>query len=443
MANKYQPYTEYKPSNTDWMGEIPDSWETKKIKFICEIKKRIVGELGYDILAITQKGIQIKDVESGEGQVSMDYSKYQLVEPGDFAMNHMDLLTGYVDVSKYRGVTSPDYRVFVLSDKQCCQKYYLYLFQIGYTRKIFYGYGQGSSLFGRWRFQTEPFKNFFMPFPSRNEQEKIAAFLDHEVAKIDELIEKQERSIELLKEKRQAVISHAVTKGLDPDAKLKDSGVEWLGDVPHHWDLNKIKYVASFNDEVLPETTNSNFEFDYIDIGSVTFENGVKKTEKIVFEKAPSRARRIVRYGDIIVSTVRTYLRAIARIENEGKVICSTGFAVIRPRNHYSALYLSFYLASEYFVSKVESLSVGVSYPAINSSELVAIKIAIPDIKEQQRISSFLKTEIEKIDKLLNKSDLQIKIMKERRTSLITAAVTGKFDVRNWKAKASESQHER
>lgn len=227
---KYKAYPEYKDSGVQSVGIIPHQWSVLKLKYIFEIKKRIAGAIDYDVLSVTQKGIKIKDIESGEGQLSMDYSKYQRVYPGDFAMNHMDLLTGYVDISNYDGVTSPDYRVFSVRDiREFYSRYYLYLLQDGYKQRRFFHLGQGSAHLGRWRLPTEAFNEIQYPCPSLEEQLQIATFLDHETAKIDNLIDKQQQLIELLKEKRQAVISHAVTKGLNPDVPMKDSGVEWLG----------------------------------------------------------------------------------------------------------------------------------------------------------------------------------------------------------------------
>ncbi|MBV1884528.1 MAG: restriction endonuclease subunit S [Pseudomonadales bacterium] len=225
---KYRAYSEYEDSGIDWLGQIPKHWKVRRFKNLFRIKKRIAGEVGYDVLSITQKGIKVKDIVSGEGQLSMDYSKYQLVYKNDYAMNHMDLLTGFVDVSNYDGVTSPDYRVFSLEDKQSAREYYLRFLQMGYHDRLFFPFGQGAAHLGRWRLQTEEFNGFLAPNPPKDEQQKIANFLDHETAKIDTLIEKQQQLIKLLKEKRQAVISHAVTKGLNPDAPMRDSGVEWL-----------------------------------------------------------------------------------------------------------------------------------------------------------------------------------------------------------------------
>lgn len=202
---------ELKPSGVEWLGNIPKDWKVKKSKYLFEIRKRIAGILGFDVLSITQKGIKIKDIETGGGQLSMDYSKYQIVNIGDFAMNHMDLLTGFVDIAKSQGVTSPDYRVFSLVDKNSDSIYYLYLFQMGYKNQIFFAFGQGSSQLGRWRFPTEEFNKFYFPYPSLEEQQKISRYLDKKLIHFDNTIEKTKQSITKLKEAKEALISQAVT----------------------------------------------------------------------------------------------------------------------------------------------------------------------------------------------------------------------------------------
>lgn len=168
----------------------------------------------------------------------------------------------------------------------------------------------------RIRISLGELKKLKIPYPSLIEQQAIANFLDHETAKIDTLIDKQKTLIRLLQEKRQAVISHAVTKGLNPDAPMKDSGAEWLGEVPEHWEVQRLKYITTHNDEVLSEKTKNEYEIQYVDIGSVSAIDGIVDINKMSFETAPSRARRLVKDGDIIVSTVRTYLKAIAPIIN-------------------------------------------------------------------------------------------------------------------------------
>jgi len=272
-----------------------------------------------------------------------------------------------------------------------------------------------------------------MLYPSYMEQTRIASFLDHETAKIDTLIAKQEKLIELLKEKRQAVISHAVTKGLNPDVAMKDSGVEWLGEVPEHWEGKPLKYLCTYNDDTLSETTPKETEIQYIDIGSVSAVNGISKIETMIFKDAPSRARRIVRDGDVIVSTVRTYLEAIASIDNPPEnLVVSTGFIVIRPNQYLYKGFASYCLRAKGFIKEVIARSVGVSYPAINSSDLVNISIPSLEYCEQMKITNFLDSQTAKIDELIRKAESAIELMQERRTALISAAVTGKIDVRNW-----------
>ncbi len=208
----------------------------------------------------------------------------------------------------------------------------------------------------------------------------------------------------------------------------RETGIRELGAIPEKWIVKPIKYVSSINDESLPENTKPDYEIQYIDIGSVDFSHGITKREQYYFEDAPSRARRKVRDGDIIISTVRTYLKSIAKISNpDDNLIVSTGFAVIRPLD-ISSEYLGFFVKSEYFVSEVVSRSSGVSYPAINSSSLSTIKVAIPSIFEQKYIANFLSTEVSRIDTLIEKKQLFIMKLKEKRLAVITKAVTKGID---------------
>lgn len=203
--------SEMKDSGVEWIGKIPKDWEVKRIKYLFDIKKNIAGELGYDVLSVTQSGIKIKDITKNGGQLSMDYSKYQIVEIDDFIMNHMDLLTGFVDCSKFKGVTSPDYRVFRLKGYNNCKEYYNYILQLCYYNRIFYSLARGVSGMGRWRLQTETFKNFIVPMPKIEEQERIAKFILKKTNDIDILKNKLKINIEKLKEAKQALISEAVT----------------------------------------------------------------------------------------------------------------------------------------------------------------------------------------------------------------------------------------
>ncbi|MCM2342192.1 restriction endonuclease subunit S [Rhodoferax sp.] len=207
--------------------------------------------------------------------------------------------------------------------------------------------------------------------------------------------------------------------------EYKDSGVEWLGEVPGHWKAVPLKTVSTHNDDVLDESTTPDAEIAYVDISSVDGINGIKMKEDMLFSAAPSRARRRVKHGDVIVSTVRTYLKAIARIRDpEENLVVSTGFAVIRPRGELAPDFLGHLVSAGFFVDQVIARSTGVSYPAINASELVAIPVPVPPLPEQTQIAAFLDRETAKIDALVAEQRRLMALLKEKRQAVISHAVT-------------------
>lgn len=201
-----------KDSGSVWFKEIPCNWVMKRIKYLFHIKKDIAGKEGYTVLSITQRGIQPKDLSKNEGQIAANYSQYQLLAPGDFAMNHMDLLTGWVDISKYSGVTSPDYRVFVLDDtEKTDSSYYLYLMQMCYFNRIFYGLGQGVSGMGRWRLQADKFLNFPVVVPPVDEQKEIASYLNEKCSGIEVMIAEKQQYLTEIENYKKSLIYEYVT----------------------------------------------------------------------------------------------------------------------------------------------------------------------------------------------------------------------------------------
>lgn len=201
-----------KDSGSVWFEEIPCNWVMKRIKYLFHIKKDIAGKEGYTVLSITQSGIKPKDLSKNEGQLADNYSHYQLLNPGDFAMNHMDLLTGWVDISKYSGVTSPDYRVFVLDDtEKNDSSYYLYLMQMCYFNRIFYGLGQGVSGMGRWRLQADKFLNFPVVVPPVDEQKEIASYLNEKCSCIEVMIAKKQQHLIEIENYKKSLIYEYVT----------------------------------------------------------------------------------------------------------------------------------------------------------------------------------------------------------------------------------------
>jgi type I restriction enzyme, S subunit len=431
------PYAEYKDSGVDWLGDIPATWSTRRTKLLFEIRKRISGEDGHDVLSITQQGIRVKDIESNDGQLSMDYSKYQFVHVGDFAMNHMDLLTGYVDISPFFGVTSPDYRVFAVRDADVCvPRFFLYLFQNGYRQRIFYAFGQGSSQLGRWRFPTEQFNDFVFPLPPREDQKRLADFLDCETAKIDALIAEQEKLLALLAEKRQATISHAVTRGLNPDAPLKDSGIPWLGQVPAHWEVRALKTIVStpitdgphetpeFLDGGVPFVSAeavSSGEIDFSKIrGHISHENNARYSQKY---KPELNDIYMVKSGATTGVTAIVEGRADFNIWSPlaaircNKVVANPRYILqfLRSRNFQEGVALNWSFGTQ------QNIGMGV---------LGDLSVALPPLEEQEQIAAALKGGLDGQTALMASAQSAIPLLKERRSALIAAAVTGQIDVR-------------
>lgn len=211
--------------------------------------------------------------------------------------------------------------------------------------------------------------------------------------------------------------------------KYRATPCPWLKEVPEHWSFKRLKNVATHNDDALDERTDPDFEMEYVDISSVSLTNGIEKSETLKFEKAPSRARRKVKDGDIIVSTVRTYLKAIAPVSNPPEnLIVSTGFAVVRPLEKLHSGYAGYLLQSNGFVGEVVANSVGVSYPAINASDLVCIAAVEPPFGEQEVITRFLDFKTAQIDALIVKQQALLEKLAEKRTALISHAVTKGLD---------------
>jgi type I restriction enzyme S subunit len=213
-------------------------------------------------------------------------------------------------------------------------------------------------------------------------------------------------------------------------SEYKESGLEWLGTVPEHWSIAPLKFSASCNDTVLPDSTDDDYEIEYVEISDVNEVSGITGSAKYRFLDAPSRARRTLRHGDVLISTVRTYLRAIAPVVNPPEnLIVSTGFAVVRPRNGIlDGTFLGYLLRAEWWISEIIARSVGVSYPAINASDLISVDVPLPTWYEQTRIARFLDHETANIDALVKEQQRLIKLLKEKRQAVISNAVTRGLD---------------
>jgi type I restriction enzyme S subunit len=284
------------------------------------------------------------------------------------------------------------------------------------------------------RLYWDEFKQMPSLVPPRSEQDQIVAYLRAQDSHIARFIKAKRDLIALLTEQKLRIIDHAVTRGFDPSVKLKPSGIAWLGEVPEHWLIKPLKRWVRINSSTLGEKTDPDFEFRYVDIGSVKTGRLAKELERLRFEAAPSRARRVLRRGDTIISTVRTYLKAIWYVDQEADdLIASTGFAVLTPGSNVEPEYLGYVIQSSAFVNRVTANSIGIAYPAIAESVLGRFHVAMPStVAEQQAIVAHIKSESAPLDLATEQAMEEIKLIREYRDRLIADVVTGQVDVRGW-----------
>lgn len=420
----FPTYHDYKDSGVPWLGHMPAGWSVGRIKDFFEIRKRIAGELGHDVLSITQSGLRVKNVEANEGQQAMDYSKYQKVLPGEFAMNHMDLLTGWIDIATQSGVTSPDYRVFGARDPEAVDAgYFLLVFQMAYSARQFFPFGQGSSQLGRWRLSKDEFYAFPVPIPPLNEQKQIRHFLGRETAKIDRLVEEQEQLIALLKEKRQAVVSHAVTKGLKPDVTLKDSGVKWIGRIPAHWEVSRLDRLMSFTSGKAHEPfIDEDGEHIYV---SARFVSTQGRSLKYCTENLTPASK-----GDVVM--VMSDLPNGIALARAYQIQDDRSYAV----NQRVCLLSNFVGDSSFFAFQLDRnpgllrYNDGLNQTHLSNSAYCKLPLLEPPLDEQREIAAFLQREMSFSSELELNARQAIELLQERKSALISAAVTGKIDVR-------------
>lgn len=418
-----------KQSGIDWIGEIPGDWKIIRLKHIFQIKKDIAGKEGFTVLSVTQTGIRPKDMSS-KGQFALDYSKYQLVNSGEFIMNHMDLKTGWIDISKYNGVTSPDYRVFYLTDKNCVKDYYKQIFQYCYKNLIFFSLGQGVADLGRWRLPAEMFNNFKLPLPPKATQLRIAEYLDSKCAQIDSIIEESKKSIEEYKAWKQSVIFEAVT-GKNLNCKKKDSGIEWIGEIPAVWEVKRFKFVVTSLEKGAGITKEEVFEdgdtpcVRYGEIYSKynqSFSNCISKTysSKIPIQKYFTN-------GDILfVGTgelVEEIGKCIAYLGNEN---CLAGGDIIIAKHKQNPSFLSYAMNSSYAQNQKSRNKAKLKVVHISATEIGDVQILLPPIHEQEAIAKMLDSKCAQIDSLITEKESLIADLTEYKKSLIFEVVTGK-----------------
>lgn len=430
---KYQQYAEYKDSGVEWLDDLPSHWFLKRHKYIAIFSK---GRNPEVLLDNYSDGLYpYLSMDSLRGKADSKYAEYKkglvLVEDnqpliiwdgsnsGEFVLGRQGILSSTMASSSL---------IYNIENK-----FYWYVCICIEPEMRKHATGMGIP-----HVNGEELRGIAFPLPDIQEQQKIANFLDYETAKIDSLIANQEKLIELLKEKRQAVISHAVTKGLNANVALKDSGVEWLGQVPEHWEVRQLRYLGTCQNGI-------NIGAEYFGSGSPFISYGdVYRNPELptVFDglvQSTENDRKIysVRSGDVLFTRTSETIEEIgfsSTCLNDVKNATFAGFLIrFRPVKNtllpeYSKFYFRNILLRAFFVKEMNL----VTRASLSQELLKKLAVPFPSLEEQKKIADFLHSKDQIFDKLINDCKKQIELLKERRTALISAAVTGKIDVRNW-----------
>lgn len=432
----FPAYLQYKDSGVEWLGQVPSHWEVIRIGSLF----REVAESGEDGLPILTVSIHdgVSDRELDENEVerritrSEDATTYKAVRPGDLVYNMMRAWQGAFGAVQVEGMVSPAYVVARPVERFATSFVELVLRTPGAVEEM-RRFSKGITDF-RLRLYWDEFKTMQVGLPPAAEQGAIIAFLDLETGKIDALMAEQEKLIELLKEKRLAVISHAVTKGLNPNVSMKDSGVEWLGDVPAHWDVVPFSHAISFQEG--PGILAEDFHDEGVPLIRVSGVQGRWATldgcNFLDHDKVERRWRHFrLRKGDLLISASAS-MGMISEVGPEAAgAISYTGIIRLWPR-HSSILseFIRNIMASRYFLTQAEMLRAGATIQHFGPTHLRQMNVLVPPLDEQRAIDDHVEMECRQIDALLEEASRAIDLLKERRSALISAAVTGKIDVR-------------
>lgn len=446
MSNGYRPYAETRSSGLSWLGDVPSHWGVERAKVLFSRVQRAVRPEDGIVTAFRDGEVTLRKNRRTDGFTNASKEiGYQGVRVGDLLVHAMDGFAGAIGVSDSDGKCSPVCSVCVATEHGSLDvQYYGYLVRqlavTDFITSLAKGIRERST-----EFRYSEFSILRLAVPPLEEQTQIAKFLDYETAKIDALIEKQQQLIALLKEKRQAVISHAVTKGLNPDAPMRDSGVEWLGEVPAHWTVARLKFTSRIQSGMPKGGKDLSHVVHVPMLRVANVQDGWLNLDDV--HLAPVERRHVERY----------LLRAGDVLMNEGGDRDKLGRGTIwrseRPRcihqNHVFAIrphsiepewldavtradYAKFHF---YCVAKQSTNLASISSWNIKETQLV-----VPPPEERTKILSYLERAAMKADRAILLARRQTDLLAERRTALISAAVTGKIDVRSWTPPTSTTE---
>lgn len=427
-------YGEYTYSGAEWLGSVPSHWRIAPLWTLFRRTKR-TGFQNDQLLSVYRDyGVVPKaSRDDNNNKPSDDLSVYQLVEPGDLAINKMKAWQGSVAISGYRGIVSPAYFVYGATHREDAR----FLHYLLRSPRYITGYLAISKGIRVNQWDLEPQYHSRMPvlLPDKKEQTTIAAFLDCETAKIDALIAEQERLITVLAEKRQATISHAVTRGLNPDAPMKDSGVEWMGDVPAHWDMLRVKAVSRFTTSG-PRGWSERIADDgslFIQSGDLNDSLGIdfESAKRVNVDDDAEAARTRLENADVVVCITGAKTGNVAVCESlQQPAYINQHLCLIRPIDVVLAKFLATALKSDIGQTQFELSQYGLKQ-GLSLENVREVWVAVPPLGEQQMIMEFLDAATAKLASLANVANQGVELLKERRAALIAAAVTGQIDVRN------------
>lgn len=422
---------EMKDSGIEWIGEVPNDWRIVRNKnaFVCN--KELVGEKSEltQLLSLTTRGIKKKDINNAEGKLPESFDTYQFVKENDIVMCLFDLDCSAVfsGISPFDGMISPAYRV--LSCKECMEPRYAdYWFRYISNGRKFNHYAKNI----RYTLSYEEFSTLPLLLPKKSEQRRIADYLDRKCSQIDAIIARQQEVIEKLKAYKLSVITEAVTKGLNPDVPMKDSGVEWIGEIPEHWVLNKLKYLSlDIGDGIHATPT-------YDEDGNVYFVNGNNIGEEYLVFKEDTNTISDTEYasyklplltGNTVFVTLNGATYGKTSFYHGEKILLgkSAGFITLKPTE--SREFVRYYLQS-YTAKLVMDLSLlGSTIANLSLRTLRDFVIPYPPREEQIKIVLYLSKRINSIDAAASKKEKIVRELTDYKKSLIYEVVTGKKKV--------------
>jgi type I restriction enzyme, S subunit len=439
----------FKKTQIEWIKKIPSDWEIKKIKHtFWERKEKNDPIKSENLISLTiSSGVIPHSEKTGGGnKPKEDLTKYKLVYPGDIVLNSMNVIAGAVGISKYYGVVSPVYYMLIPRDDSFTKKFFHYVFRNETFQKSLYGLGNGILIKEneetgklntiRMRIPMDKLGDQFIPVPSRKEQKLISLYLDKKTKKINLMIEKIHQKIRLLKEEYISVINQCVTRGLESNVKMKDSGIEFINEIPKHWNLSKIKYLSSL---ISKGTTPSTVGGDTNEIGDVKYlkseniVNGTVVSEPIFFISSETDElikRSRLKEKDVLVVIAGAMVGKTAIMKSEFlPANTNQAVAFVRPKSDWYSEIIYFWMSSLYIKMKINETAVVSAQPNLSMENLGNFDIVLPPEQEWFKISKFLKKSSMIKNNILKKEFKRIKLLEEYKQSLIYLTVTGKVKI--------------